>query len=72
MESFDASDVKRRLKTFGEHISELGLGGESNELNIAHLYRLMSITLANVKKLSTFAPSNDVVTPFDTRSVVVD
>ena len=72
MESADARDMKRRMKSLGEHIGELILGGDSDELDMTHLHGLMSVVLANVDMLSALPATNDVIPPLDTRSVVLE
>ena len=72
MESADARDVKRRMKSLGKHIGELILGSDSDELDMTHLHGLMSVVLPDVDVLSSLSATNDVVSPFDTRRVVLE
>ena len=72
MESADARDVKSRLEALGKHIRELVIGGNPNELNMSKLDSLMSIMLTNVYMLGTFTSADDVVTPFDASSIVLE
>ena len=72
MESADARDVKRRMKSLGEHIGELILGSDADELDMTHLHGLMSVVLPDVDMLSALTTTNNVIFPLDTRSVVLE
>ena len=61
----------REVQALGQDIRQLEFGRDSDEPHVTILNYFMSEALANVNVLGSFTSSDDIVSPFNARGVVL-
>ena len=70
-ETIDAREYLRQMQSLGQDIGHLGRRRNLDQPHLTILNDFVGEVLPDVDVLGTFPSSNDVVTPFDARGVVL-